>query len=565
MPERQNYHDVENELKTLLADNSSVVAFLHGAWGCGKTTLVRDLFSAQANVLFVSLYGYKDIDEVKSALVLSWLTESRHSISEVKMLNPTTWAWPKRLWTFLETHVHGLSNWAKQRLIKRYSKALPAGFHGLLDQSDTSAIVFDDLERVSPEFDTASLWGFIDFIKEKTNIHLLIIGNEGALPTLDERASRRISSLEKTVDHQILLDPAPDWIADVSTRDFSFSEDILSEFSEFCQRTGSKNIRLFSRAARQLSRALTCLETHNVLEYCDQQQLARFYLALTHWKYDETMGLDWGDARKIIRPSEFPEAVIGDDGTPTRSYRMAQHYQLPEIPYGEILYEHIDSGILHEQALHERITYLVNHAAATQDIQSTANWKRVWETYHRSFDDDAGRLREELQELLEKESSLLTAETFEKLKELGDAAGLDIGRYKCDAYANSIQRAHPSELFNIREAYRNDDVLLRIVDDCIEHEFHNMSINDVARHAIDNGGWSRLHSKRIDAEPKENLLEWLKQPAGDKVQLVRKALQMEESGKLRQAIEELATASDLNEMRARHLYNISPRKEQERT
>lgn len=563
MPEKHDIPDIKHELKTLLTDSSSVVVFLRGAWGCGKTTLARNLLSDEPNVLFVSLYGYKDIDEVKSALVLSWLTESRYAISDAKTLNPTTWEWPKRIWKLLDTHVQGLSNWTKGRLIKRYSKALPAGFHALLDQSDTKAIVFDDLERVSPEFDSASLWGFLDFIKEKTNIHLLIIGNEENLPSPDENSSRRISSLEKTVDHQLLLDPTPEWVANISTRDFSFSDEILPVFAEFCHRSGGKNMRLYSRAGRQLSRALSYLQKQDLLKHCDQRQLARFYLALTHWKYDETLKLDWADAKKLVNPTQFTDVLIGDDGNPTPSYRMAQQLQLPELPYGDILYDHIDTGILHEQALGERIQYLVDHVAATRDIRSSDRWKSVWETYRRSFADDTDILRADLEALLEHEGALLTAESFEELKQLTESAELDICPYRTAAYANSIQRAHPSELFNLRDAYRGEKDLLEIVDQRIEHEFQNMSIDDVARHAIHNGSWSRLYSKRIDAEPKERLLQWLKKPSGDKVELIRKALQMEESGSLRQAIEELASTSDLNRMRARQLYGITPLEDQE--
>ncbi|MBP1203642.1 hypothetical protein JOD97_001656 [Duganella sp. 1411] len=178
----------------LIDDRDNGVIALSGKWGSGKSHMWREVQKdstngAIKNALYVSLFGVKDILQLKMKIVQSAVPNSKtgHVAREV-----ITSAWRESS-KFLKTLHPGFAAIDEIALL-----AVPAILR-------KRVIVIDDIERKHMDLNIEEVMGFIDEFTQVYGSRILLILNSDKLEDKDMWNKLR----EKVIDHEIALTTTP--------------------------------------------------------------------------------------------------------------------------------------------------------------------------------------------------------------------------------------------------------------------------------------------------------------------------------------------------------------------
>lgn len=246
--------------------------FLKGNWGCGKTHFIKkwlkpyqksnnkeDETTITLKPIYVSLYGLRTIDEIKTAID--------------REINPFFYS---KTGKFLK----GVANVLGRIVLKTsfdFNKdgTDDATFSGGIDSlsifhskdkgvSGDKFIVFDDIERC--EVDVKTLLGFINFFVEHCDCHVVVIGDD---TKLSDNGKQQLDEFrEKTIGREFTI--APDTEEAV---DYFLSEPYMAEFLKLerdyiinCFKSaGNDNLRILRQCLMDFSTQLNDI-TQGVIE-----------------------------------------------------------------------------------------------------------------------------------------------------------------------------------------------------------------------------------------------------------------------------------------------------------
>jgi hypothetical protein len=228
-------------LEELIADTANSVIALSGRWGTGKSYLWDNIKTSNANeavqeALYVSLFGIKDLSQLKVKLVQSAMAYSDGK-AKVKQRVLDAWRLAEKGLKFLN-----LKN--SPSLDELALMAAPK----LLNET---FIVIDDIERKHRDLDVRQIMGFID---EYTKIHkarFLLILNSDELEDKEAWETLR----EKSIDHELALETTREEAFDIAIRNHpSIYAEAIRSAARICSIT---NIRIIQKIIRVVNRLLS--------------------------------------------------------------------------------------------------------------------------------------------------------------------------------------------------------------------------------------------------------------------------------------------------------------------
>lgn len=188
-------------IQQLIEDENNGVIALSGKWGTGKSYLWQEVQKSSMdksieNALYVSLFGIRDITQLKLKIVQSAIpdTKTGHVARELMV---SAWRQGTKI---LKAAKPGFAALDEIALM-----AVPALLRNRF-------IVIDDIERKHPQFDIGEVMGFIDEYTQIYDARVLLILNSDQLSDKDLWETLR----EKVIDHEVALETTPEEAFDIA-------------------------------------------------------------------------------------------------------------------------------------------------------------------------------------------------------------------------------------------------------------------------------------------------------------------------------------------------------------
>ena len=232
----------KTELVRLLTEESNKVVALSGPWGTGKTYLWNEIRTTAGlpniqSALYVSLFGVKDINQLKLKVVQSVLPIGGESST---LTEGITKAYRVTVEALKKTH----GAWAA--LDELALIAVPAALRNRF-------VVIDDIERKHAGLSVDEILGFVDEYTQRFGTRMLLILNSGKLAGEADDALWA-TFREKVVDEELCFCPTPAEAFDIAVPEGSSSfREAVRQAAEAC---GLTNIRIIRKVSRVVERLL---------------------------------------------------------------------------------------------------------------------------------------------------------------------------------------------------------------------------------------------------------------------------------------------------------------------
>lgn len=227
-------------LQELIGDRSNAVIALSGKWGTGKSHLWKEVQGsspdpAVKNALYVSLFGVRDIIQLKLKIVQSSIPDSKggHVLRDGLT---STWRGASH---FLKKLHPGFAAMDEIALM-----VVPALLRNRF-------IVIDDIERKHASFSIDEVMGFIDEYTQIYGARILLILNSNKLDDRDVWERLR----EKVIEHELSLATTPGEALRIALQQHPTAcFESISEAIETCK---ISNIRIIHKIIRTVNRLVS--------------------------------------------------------------------------------------------------------------------------------------------------------------------------------------------------------------------------------------------------------------------------------------------------------------------
>lgn len=225
---------ITNAIENYIDNKDPYALQIDGEWGSGKTFFINEFSKTtqKAKVIYFSIYGYDDFQNLKTELLSQIATELDQS-SIIKKGN-------KILSTFKLFNIN--SNFVLNSIVLSDIALKKAIQHILEKNNETIVVVIDDLERLSEKIELQDFLGFIiNDIIEKFKFKVLIISNEAKMKSHNNEFLKiKEKIISKTVefsrDEVILKEILQEIIkSDFLNENLNWIIDIFSIFDNLCK------------------------------------------------------------------------------------------------------------------------------------------------------------------------------------------------------------------------------------------------------------------------------------------------------------------------------------------
>lgn len=225
---------ITNAIENYIDNKDPYALQIDGEWGSGKTFFINEFSKTtqKAKVIYFSIYGYDDFQNLKTELLSQIATELDQS-SIIKKGN-------KILSTFKLFNIN--SNFVLNSIVLSDIALKKAIQHTLEKNNETIVVVIDDLERLSEKIELQDFLGFIiNDIIEKFKFKVLIISNEAKMKSHNNEFLKiKEKIISKTVefsrDEVILKEILQEIIkSDFLNENLNWIIDIFSIFDNLCK------------------------------------------------------------------------------------------------------------------------------------------------------------------------------------------------------------------------------------------------------------------------------------------------------------------------------------------
>ncbi|MBA4710050.1 P-loop NTPase fold protein [Aquitalea aquatica] len=226
-----------------LINNADIKVFaLVGAWGTGKTHLWNEIRKESQNPIvegarYVSLFGLKDINQLKLKVVQSALPIGGESSALTEILTKT---WQHSREALKKVH-EGFSALDELTLV-----AVPVALRNRF-------VVVDDIERKHASLSVDEVLGFVDEYSQNFGTRFLLILNADQF-SLSADTELWTTFREKVVEEELRFTPTPEEAFDIAVPDLTSPYRKMARTAvEAC---GITNIRIIRKAYRHVVRLL---------------------------------------------------------------------------------------------------------------------------------------------------------------------------------------------------------------------------------------------------------------------------------------------------------------------
>lgn len=225
---------ITNAIDNYIDNKDPYALQIDGEWGSGKTFFINDFSKTtqKAKVIYFSIYGYNDFQNLKTELLLQIATELDQS-SIIKTGN-------KLHSVFKRFNIN--SNLVLNSINVLSDITLKKAIQHILEKNnETIVVVIDDLERLSEKIELQDLLGFIvNDIIEKFKFKVLIISNEAKMKNHEEFLKIKEKIISKTIefsrDEVTLKEILQELIkSDFLNENLNWIIDIFSIFNNLCK------------------------------------------------------------------------------------------------------------------------------------------------------------------------------------------------------------------------------------------------------------------------------------------------------------------------------------------
>lgn len=217
---------IKNNIEQLILDDNNSVVALSGKWGTGKTYLWSESIKKTnqndliKNSLYVSLFGVKDLEELKIKILLSLQKDDK-----LKDYLKSSQGILEKLFGNKFTAIKNLALFAIPSVMK------------------DKLIVIDDIERKFKSFEIEELMGFIDECIQNYDSRFLLILNIDQLED-DKKGWEKFR--EKIIDHELKLETSPAEAFEIANR--KINTQYAKEIKQSVEICGVNNIRIIKKA-----------------------------------------------------------------------------------------------------------------------------------------------------------------------------------------------------------------------------------------------------------------------------------------------------------------------------
>ena len=229
---------IKKVVEDFIGDNRNDLLVLKGEWGVGKTYFWNDLIRKASTAKsitykhysYVSLFGVNHLEDLKTEIVASktgteaikesltvkeWAKDARKMLKDAEKI------------PFFKDRTGGVLGTVMFRFV------------------NDALICFDDFERRGNGLGIKDVLGLASLLKEQRGCKIVFIINEGVLQPEEKEEFRRHS--EKIVDLEVQFSPQPEEVFDLV---FSASIQHYYYIKTCCTKLGIKNIRVLQRVRR---------------------------------------------------------------------------------------------------------------------------------------------------------------------------------------------------------------------------------------------------------------------------------------------------------------------------
>lgn len=229
----------KSNVEELIQDADNRVIALSGKWGTGKSHLWRSVQksstdNAVKDALYVSLFGIKDIAQLKLKIVQSAIPGENTGPTAREFVSTTV----KHALKFIRSLHPSL-----EALDELAMLAMPALLRNRF-------IVIDDIERKHVDFDIGEVMGFIDEYTQVYGARILLILNS------DQLSDKKLwdTLREKVIDHEVALETTPEEAFDIAVTNYPSRWDKTIRLATI--HCGISNIRILQKIIRAVDRIL---------------------------------------------------------------------------------------------------------------------------------------------------------------------------------------------------------------------------------------------------------------------------------------------------------------------
>lgn len=506
---------VKDELRRFFKAKDNLALCLSGKWGVGKTytwnTLLEEAFDNNTvnpkQYAYVSLFGLESLADVRRSLF-----ENTKGAAAFKSVEP------------LEVTVNNISNClshlvSKWRAAAGFIRGIPivANYSDLAEKVGflsvrNQIVCFDDLERRSDSLALKDMLGLISFLKEERNCKVILLLNEEALKDNDKEDFK--VQLEKIIDINLVFAPTSEEAVSIAIPDRSIPRFQL--VADYTTKLGISNIRTIFKLLRIAQRF------EEILTGYDERILEQAIHSVCLYGFALYQPKDAPPIKIIEEPENHYEYMLKDakEKTPEEiqwsEFLIKYEYQNIDS-FDLVVFESIRSGFYDEASIKFEADNLVQKCALEDQEKA---FRKAWDIYHNSFNDDAGELAKELKRSIVDNAAAICPDRLTgaiiMLKRIG--YGDDIEEILA-GYINS--RDEDKEFWdNYSPTFDAPDPDVARAFSVKATQFEDeWKLPDVVKGIVRDGGWKRGTLEFIDKHSVDEFYRMLKDEKGGKEEL----------------------------------------------
>lgn len=228
---------------------------VNGEWGCGKTYFVKEKWLKQLaipekyNIIYVSVFGMKTIEELEKALTSNQLELDKQEDGKVhirRRKQPMDNKYIKGLLNIADKTIENFIGAGLNDVYRMFAK----DWLGEEKEGITKVLILDDLERA--KMDLREIFGFISSYVESTKLRVILIGNEDEISTNEDYNRIKEKLVGDTYKIDVDIDDALNTFIDEVEYEQNEKTTILKILKECMNKLEIENLRVVRQSLIKL-------------------------------------------------------------------------------------------------------------------------------------------------------------------------------------------------------------------------------------------------------------------------------------------------------------------------
>ncbi|WP_271461381.1 P-loop NTPase fold protein [Pantoea leporis] len=543
---------VKDQILKFVSQSTPSVMAIKGEWGVGKTfswnkfldEAKQESMISASRYSYVSLFGISSLEKLKQSIFENAISkESIGNAPSLETLSSNTKG-------MLETL--GRSSLNKLRDLPYLKVATPAIEAWSFMSISQYLICIDDLERKGTALEIKEVLGLISLLKEQKKCKVVLLLNDGTNEVKDYEKFK-----EKVIDVELQFSPLPHECAKIA---YDGSKEYHKDLSEYSTELGIKNIRILNKIERSIS---------SVWRYFDDSEAdvkVQFLKSVTlmSWAYYCSKSDSNVPNLEFIESLGSIYSVGGKDATEEEKKWKEILLSFNFISVNE-LDKKIASLVRHGYVDGDELTLALNEANSRSiQFKKSNSFRKAWETFHDSFNDNEDEVIESFYSSLKENVSEISPNDLDSVIGVLRFLGYEVKASELIDFYVDERRSTP-EIFNLNsfDIYRplKDEVLKLRFEKAFSESVPKRSLQEVLEFLSGRNGWNDEDVDVLDDASIEDYYNFFKSLSGPHLtSTIATSLKFSRIGnasekmisithKVKVALQKIADESKLNKLR----------------